>query len=54
MTNNSTKLSSVYDTSDSIEVQSKWLLKELNKVLHQCFKKVQMKELTNKERKKIV
>ena len=49
MTDNSTKLSSVFDTKDNIEVQSKRFLKELNKILHQCFKKIRVTESTNKE-----
>ena len=49
MTENCTKLSSVFDKNDNIEVQSKRFLKELNKMLHQCFKNVRVKESTNKE-----
>ena len=53
MTNNSTKLSSVFDTQDDIELQSKKFLKELSKILHQCFTKIRVKETQNKEINKL-
>ena len=39
MIENCTKLSSVFDNNDNIEVQSKRFHKELNKMLHQCLRK---------------
>ena len=53
MTNNPTKLSSVFDTQDDIELQSKKFLKELSKILHQCFTKIRVKETQNKEINKL-
>ena len=53
MTNNLTKLSSVFDTQDDIELQIKKLLKELSKILHQCFTKIIVKETQNKEINKL-
>ena len=47
LTNVSTKLSSVFDTKEDIEAQSNKFLKELNKILHQCFKKIRVKETQN-------
>ena len=49
ITENSIKLSSVFNNKDHIEVQSKRFLKELDKILHQCFKKNRMRESTNTE-----
>ena len=53
MTSNSTKLSSIFDTQDSIEVQSKKFLKQLSKMLHQCFKKIRVKDTINVEINKL-
>ena len=47
MTCDLTKLSSIFDTEDSIEVQRKKFLKELGRILHQCFKKVRVKDTQN-------
>ena len=49
MTKSSTKLSSVFDSKDNIEVQSKRFLKEMNKIQHLCFKKIRVKGSANKE-----
>ena len=44
MTNDSTKLSAVFDSKEPIDIQSKKFLKKLNKILHQCFKKIKIKK----------
>ena len=42
-------MSSVFDSKDNIEVQSKRFLKEMNKIQHLCFKKIRVKGSANKE-----
>ena len=49
ITEESTKLFSVFDTNDTIEVQSKRFLKELDRISHQFFKKIRVKASNNKE-----
>ena len=47
MTKNNTKLSSIFETEERVEVQARKFIKALNRILHQCFKKVSIKPKLN-------
>ena len=47
MTENTTKLSSIFDNEESIEIQTKRFIKTLNRILHQCFKKIKIKQISD-------
>ena len=50
MTGNDTKLSSIFDNDKLIEEVAKKFIKVLNKIIHQCFKKI---KITNNKTSKI-
>ena len=43
LTEDTHTLSSIFDTNDDVEKQTKKFLKKLNGILHQCFKKIRIK-----------
>ena len=47
MTENNTKLSSIFDTEETVEVQAQKFIKTLNRTLHQSFRKIQIKQNKN-------
>ena len=47
MTKNNTKLSSIFETNQPVEVQTKTFIKTLNRIIHQCFKKNKIKQNKN-------
>ena len=49
LTSDNKTLSSIFDTKKNVHKQSKMFLKRLQGILHQCFRKVKIKEITNKE-----
>ena len=49
MTTNNTKLSDIFESNEGINKQTKKFIKQLNSIIHQCFKKIKIKETRNKE-----
>ena len=49
ITSNNSELSSIFDSKRSVEKQAKQFMKRLNGMLHQCFKKIKIKENSIKE-----
>ena len=49
MTSDNTTLSSIFESSEDINKQTKQFIKKLNGILHQCFKKIKVKSTYNKE-----
>ena len=49
MTSKTSVLSSIFESKRSVEKQAKDFLKRLNGILHQCFKKVKLKDNAIKE-----
>ena len=49
ITQNNTILSSIFDSTKDINIQSKKFLKRLNGILHQCFKKIRLTKENKKQ-----
>ena len=49
ITDNSTRLSTIFDTEESVEKQTKKFLKKFNRILHQCFPKIRIKHAKETE-----